>query len=197
MPADLEPSEKEESASLGRGDLLPRCSMFHADDLDRACEYLSNAVAPHRLTYLRRDHRLDLRHRRAGLGPVVFNALQYGGDVRVDVADFPDYYLVQFMLEGGCRVTQAGRSYDMAAGSIAVINPCRPFGKSWSPLGRQLMLRIERRLLDRELIAWTGREPKGPIEFDQSRTFTFAESGALTRVVRMLCDDLRRDSSAP
>jgi AraC-like DNA-binding protein len=84
----------------------------------------------------------------------------------------------------------------MTAGSIAVINPRQPFEKSWSPSGRQLMLRIERRLLDRELMAWTGREPRGPIEFDQSRTFAFAEAAALTRVVRMLCDDLRGGSSA-
>ena len=155
-----------------------------------------DAVARHRLTYLGPDHRLDLRHRRAGLGQVVFNALQFGGNVRVDAPDFPDYYLLQFMLEGGRRVRQAGHCYDMRAGSIAVINPRQPFEKSWSPSGRQLMLRIERRLLDRELIAWTGREPRGPIEFDQSRTFAFAETGTLTRVVRMLCDDLRGGSSA-
>jgi AraC-like DNA-binding protein len=198
MPALLAAArrEEEESASLGRADLLPSHPTFRADDLDCACEYLSDAVARHRLTYLGRDHRLDLRHRRAGLGQVVFNALQFGGDVRVDAPDFPNYYLVQFMLEGCCRVTQAGRSYEMTVGSIAVINPCRPFEKSWSPSGRQLMLRIERRLLDRELIAWTGREPTGPIEFDQSRTFAFAEAATLTRVVRMLCDDLRGDSSA-
>ena len=198
MPAFLAAARRkeEESANLGLADLLPRHPTFRADDLDRACEYLSDAVARHRLTYLGPDHRLDLRHRRAGLGQVVFNALQFGGNVRVDAPDFPDYYLLQFMLEGGCRVRQAGHCYDMTTGSIAVINPRQPFEKSWSPSGRQLMLRIERRLLDRELIAWTGREPRGPIEFDQSRTFAFAEAATLTRVVRMLCDDLRGGSSA-
>jgi hypothetical protein len=189
-------TEMEESATLGRGDLLPRSPVFRASDLECACEYLSGVFAPHRQTYATREHRLNLRHRRARLGAVELNALAYGGDVRIDARDWPNYYLLQFMLEGGCRVTQAQNSYDMAAGSIAVINPCRPFEKRWSPLGRQLMLRIDRRLLDRELIAWTGREPRGPIEFDQARTFAFAEAATLTRVVRMLCDDLRGDSSA-
>ena len=100
------------------------------------------------------------------------------------------------MLEGGCRVRQAGHCYDMTAGSIAVINPRQPFEKSWSPSGRQLMLRIERRLLDRELIAWTGREPRGPIEFDQSRTFAFAEAATLTRVVRAQAEMLPERSCA-
>jgi AraC-like DNA-binding protein len=189
-------TEMEESATLSRGDLLPRCPVFHASDLESACEYLSGVFAPHRQTFVTREHRLNFRHRRARLGAVELNALSYGGDVRIDAPDWPNYYLVQFMLEGGCRVTQAGRSYEMTAGSIAVINPRRPFEKSWSPSGRQLMLRIERSLLDRELIAWTGREPGGPIEFDQSRTFAFAEAATLTGVVRMLCDDLRGNRSA-
>jgi AraC-like DNA-binding protein len=187
---------EEESASLGRGDLLPRHPIFRASDLESACEYLSGVFVPHRQTYVTREHRLNFRHRRARLGAVELNALTFGGDVRVDASDWPNYYLVQFMLEGDCRVTQAGHSYDMTMGSIAVINPRRPFEKSWSPSGRQLMLRIERRLLDRELIAWTGRELAGSIEFDQSRTFAFTEAATLTRLVRMCCDDLRGDSSA-
>jgi AraC-like DNA-binding protein len=198
MPAIFAAAESkaEIAATFGRRDLLPRHPIFRASDLESACEYLSGVFAPHRQTYVTREHRLNFRHRRARLGAVELNALSYGCDVRIDAPDWPNYYLVQFMLEGGCRVTQAGPSYEMTAGSIAVINPCRPFDKSWSPSGRQLMLRIERRLLDRELIAWTGREPRGPIEFDQSRTFAFAEAATLTGVVRMLCNDLRGNSSA-
>ena len=158
---------EEESASLGRGDLLPRHPIFRASDLESACEYLSGVFVPHRQTYVTREHRLNFRHRRARSGAVELNALAFGGDVTVEAPDWLNYYLVQFMLEGGCRVAQARRSYDMTAGSIAVINPLRPFEKSWSPSGRQLMLRVERSLLDRELIAWTGREPRGPIEFDR------------------------------
>jgi AraC-like DNA-binding protein len=91
---------------------------------------------------------------------------------------------------------QAGRSYDMEAGSVAVINPCRPFTKSWTPTGRQLLLRVDRSLLERELRAWSGRDPKGLIEFDQSQAFAMEKVATLTHVVRMLCDDLRGDSSS-
>ena len=188
-------SDDEGLAGLGRRELLPRHPVFSVDNLDRVCEHLTKALAPNRLTYSGRDHRLDFRHRRALIGAVEFDALQMGGHVTVDAPDVPDFYLVQFMLEGGCRLTQAGRSYEMTAGSIAVVNACRPFQKCWSPKGRQLMLRIERNLLDRELIAWTGREPRERIEFDQSRAFSFAEAATLTDLVRMLCDAIRRDSA--
>jgi AraC-like DNA-binding protein len=83
----------------------------------------------------------------------------------------------------------------MRAGSVAVINPCRPFTKSWSPDGRQLLIRIDRSLLEREMLAWTGRDPREPIEFDQSQAFAMEKVATLTHAVRMLCDDLRGESS--
>lgn len=188
-------SDEEGSATWGHGELLPRHPVFSADNLERVCEHLTDALAQNRLTYWGRDRHLTFRHRRAGLGLVQLNALRMGGEVRVDAPDVPDFYLVQFMLEGGCRLTQSGHSYDMAAGSIAVVNAGRPFQKIWSAKGRQLMLRVERSLLDRELLAWTGREPRQRIEFDQSRTFAFDEAAALTGVVRLLCDVFHEDAT--
>ncbi len=58
------------------------------------------------------------------------------------------------------------------------------------------MIRIERSLLERELQAWTGREPKELIEFDQSQAFAMEKVATLTHAVRMLCDDLRDESSS-
>ena len=78
------------------------------------------------------QHRLDFRYRRARLGAVELNALQFGGEVMVVAPDVPDFYLLQFMLAGSCTLTQGGRSYDMPAGSVAVINSSRPFTKKWS-----------------------------------------------------------------
>ena len=186
----------DNSAPIADADLLPRHPTFHASDLEPAREYLSGVLAPHRLTYLTREHRLDFRRRYARLGAVDLNALEFGGDVRVDAPHIPEYFLVQFTLGGSCSLTQASRTYDMGAGSVAIINPCRPFTKKWSPDGRQLMLRIDRSLLEREMLAWTGREPRDRIEFDQSQALAMEKAATLTHAVRMLCDDLRDKSSS-
>ena len=177
-------------------ELLPRHPIFRARDLEAASEYLCSAIAPNRLTYSTRQHGLDFRHRLARLGAVELNAMQFGGDVTVVAPHVPDFYLLQIMLAGGCTLTQAGRSYDMPAGSLAVINSSRPFTKTWSSAGRQLMIRIEQSLLERELLAWTGREPRELILFDQSRAFAMEKVATLTHTVRMLCDDLRDNSTS-
>jgi AraC-like DNA-binding protein len=188
--------EQDHSAFLGGVNLLPRHPVFRASALEPACEYLCGVLSANRLTYLTREHRLDFRHRLAKLGAVELNAMQFGGDIMVVAPHVPDFYLLQIMLAGACTLTQAGRSYDMAAGSLAVVNSGRSFTKKWSPAGRQLMLRIDRSLLERELLAWTGREPKGPIEFDQSQAFAMEKVATLTHAVRMLCDDLGGELSS-
>jgi AraC-like DNA-binding protein len=119
-----------------------------------------------------------------------------GGEVMVVAPHVPDFYLLQIMLSGNCTLSQGGRSFDMVAGSVAVINSNRPFTKKWSAAGRQLMIRIDRSLLEHELLAWTGRERKEPIEFDQSQAFAIEKVATLTHAVRMLCDDLRDESSS-
>ena len=127
MPISLAagPRGRDDSALNGDTDLLPRHPIFRARDLELACDHLSGALAPNRLTYLTRASRLNLRHRCAKLGEVELNALQFGADVMVAARFVPDFYLLQFMLDGSCRVTQEGRSYDMPAGSVAVINSSR------------------------------------------------------------------------
>jgi AraC-binding-like domain len=187
---------QDNSLLLGGADELPRHPIFRARNLELAREYLSGVLGPHRVTYLTRDRRLDFRHRLAKLGAVELNALQYGGDVMVDAPHIPDFYLLEIMLAGNCSLSQGGRSLDMPAGSVAVINPRRPFTKFSSPAAHKLMIRIERSLLERELQAWTGREPKELIEFDQSQAFAMEKVATLTHAVRLLCDGLRDESSS-
>jgi AraC-like DNA-binding protein len=197
MPMSLATARSgQANCALLGADPLPRHPIFRARDLELAREYLSGVLGPHRVAYLTRDRRLDFRHRLAKLGAVELNVLQYGGHVMVAAPYLPDYYLLEIMLAGTCTLAQGGRSFDIPAGSVAVINPNRPFTKCLSPAARKLMIRIERSLLERELRAWAGCEPKELIEFDQSRAFAMEKVATLMHAVRMLCDDLRDESSS-
>jgi len=115
--------------------------------------------------------------------------------IMVTAPPFGDFYLLQFTLTGRCQLRQDGRCMDLPAGSVAVINPFRAFAKAWAPGTRQLLIRIDRRLLEREFRAWTGSDKTERIEFDLSPVESMAKVGTLTHYVRMLCDDLGNASS--
>ena len=181
--------------TIGDADLLPRQPIFRTRDLEQAREYLGGVFVDARFAYLSQQRRLDFRHRQAKLGPIAVNSMQYGTDIMVTAPPFGDFYLLQFTLTGRCQLRQDGSCTDLPAGSVAVINPFRAFAKAWLPGTRQLLIRIDRRLLEREFRAWTGSDKTERIEFDPSPVESMAQVGTLTHYVRMLCDDLSNESS--
>jgi AraC-like DNA-binding protein len=63
------------------------------------------------------------------------------------------------------------------------------------PGARQLLLRIDKRLVEREFRAWTSGDEAGRIEFDTQPVDDMAKVGTVARYVQMLCDDLRSEAS--
>ena len=179
-----------QSNTIGGDDLLPRQPIFRTRDLEHARKYLGGVFVDARFAYLSQERRLDFRHRQAKLGPIAVNSMQYGTAIMVTAPPFGDFYLLQFTLTGRCQLRQDGSCTDLPAGSVAVINPFRAFAKAWLPGTRQLLIRIDRQLLEREFRAWTGSDKTERIEFDPSPVESMAQVGTLTHYVRMLCDDL-------
>ena len=63
------------------------------------------------------------------------------------------------------------------------------------PKARQLMLRIDRRLVEREVRTWTGGDEGGTIEFEMPPIDDVTKVGTLALYVRMICDDFRDEAS--
>ena len=174
---------------------MPREPAFRTCDLNLAQAHMCGAFGEHRASYVSREHNLDFQLRRAKVGPIAANSLQYGGGVMISDARLRRYYLLQFTLSGECQFWQNGRQIILPAQSIAIINPGRNFNKMWLPESRQLVLQIDERVVQREFCARTGSAEAAGIEFDQSPIETMANADALVRFVRMLCDDLVSETS--
>jgi AraC-like DNA-binding protein len=149
----------------------------------------------HSVSYLSRERRLDLRHRQAKIGDIAVHSLQYGAGVMISAPQLPDFYLLQFTLVGECQLWQGTHHNLLPAGSVAVINPGRAFRKAWMPGTRQLLLRIAKRLVEREFRVWTSGDEAGSLEFDMQPVDDTAKVGTVARYVQMLCDDLRSEAS--
>jgi AraC-like DNA-binding protein len=107
----------------------------------------------------------------------------------------PNFYLLQFTLVGECHMWQGTHHSLLPAGSVAIVNPGRAFKKAWLPGTRQLLVRIEKQLVEREFHAWTGADDGRDIAFDVPPIDDPAKVGTLIRYVRMVCDDLRNEAS--
>jgi len=115
--------------------------------------------------------------------------------VMISAPLLPSFYLLQFTLAGECHMWQQTHHSVLPAGSVAIVNPGQGFKKAWLPKTRQLLLRIDARLVEREFRAWSGSDEAGGIEFDMPSIDDIAKVGTLLRYVRMLCDDLRSEAS--
>ena len=181
--------------TVGGLDLLPRQVVFRARDLEQVREHNVGVFVEHGLAYLPRERHVDFCHHQVMLGAIAINLIRYGAGVMVTAPPFNDFYVLQLTLAGECQMWQERRHSILPAGSIAVMNPFRPFKKAWLPGTRQLMLRIDKRIVEREFRAWTGSDDAVRIEFDSAPIGDMEKVGTLARYVRMLCDDLRSEAS--
>jgi hypothetical protein len=131
---------------IGGSAHLPRHPVFRTCDLDKAQQHMCGVFDQHGVTYLRRERRLDFRHRQAKVGSISVNSLQWGAGVMVNAPQLRDFYLLQFTLEGECELWQESHHDVLRARSVAIVNPGRPFRKAWMSRTRQLLLRIDSRL---------------------------------------------------
>jgi AraC-like DNA-binding protein len=180
---------------IGASDLLPRHAVFRTGDLDHARAHLCGVFAEHGVNYLPRERHLEFRHRQAKLGSIALNSLQWGAGVMVQAPLLPDFYLLQFTLAGECELWQGKHHSVLRARSVTIVNPGRAFRKAWTPRTHQLLLRIDRRLVERELRAWTDGNEGGSVEFDIPPIEDLATVGTLALYVRMVCDDLKNEAS--
>jgi AraC-like DNA-binding protein len=180
---------------IGGSDLLPRHPVFRTHDLEQGRAHLCRALGEHKVVCLPHERRIDLRHRQAKVGPIALSLLQYGAGVMINVPVLPDFYLLQFTLAGECQMWQEGHYSVLSARSVAIANSGRAYRKAWMPGTSQLLLRIDKRLVEREFSAWTGIDEAGGIEFDIPPIDDMAKVGTFARYVRMLCDDLRSEAS--
>jgi AraC-like DNA-binding protein len=113
----------------------------------------------------------------------------------IDAPPFTDFYLLQFTLNERCEIWQNRAHTILPSGSVAIVNPFSAFRKAWLPKARQLLLQIDKRLVEREFRASTGVDEAEHIKFELSPVTDLSRVGTLSRYVQMLYDDIRDEKS--
>lgn len=140
--------------------------LFTSRDLREVQGRVSSVFKPHSLEIRDGSTRLHSRLHHVPIGQVSFNRLKYGGEVQIRPERLEDFYLIQMPLQGEAHIISDGNPLRSVAGTASVLNPTQTLDMRWNRVCDQLILRIDRQVLEQTCSHFLGRPIKKPVEFE-------------------------------
>ncbi|ATY11657.1 AraC family transcriptional regulator [Amycolatopsis sp. AA4] len=135
-----------------------------ADDVDQVVGACSSALRPHTLRV--RD-RLSARLDHLAAGSVSVNRLRYGAAVRIsELAPEQDEFLLSLPVAGRARFAYGTASAVLRPGTASVVSPYRAFQLDFDDEFEQVVLRLDRPLVERTAALLAGRPGPVAVQFD-------------------------------
>jgi len=146
---------------------LSRHRIFHTTDLDEARDLVTKVYAPHELSYAGQPgSQLDTSMSHVPLGEISLNRLRYGAKVNIAVECLGSFLLVMMPISGSVQI-RCGNQQILSTPKLAsVISPTLSMHETIEADCDQIMVRIERELLERTCAQHMGQELRQPLCFD-------------------------------
>lgn len=170
-------------------------SILHTGDLDEACDGVSRVLSPHDLRVVSVERRLDARLWHAPMGAVSINRLGYGATVDIDVGCTNDFVLVMMPLRGVADICCGGESIRSSSQLASVISPTLPLRMRSRYDADQIMIRIDRGLIERHCTQYLGHGLRRPVEFQLGMDLTTGGGISWCGLVRYLVSELDRPTN--
>src|ERR1700682_2658172 len=157
--------------------------------VDEAAEQIGRIFCPHDLTPLRADSpRFYARHNCAAFDGFSVNYVAYGGSVSIDPGCLERFFLLQVPVAGAALVSNASRDIASAPGLTAsLLSPTVPTRMIWDRDCAQLILLVERRLVEQRAAALAGKSVRA-VEFDPAVDLSTRGARALQAQINGLVD---------
>jgi len=180
------------AASIPQHDPAARLAAFNrvsTDSVDAAADAVGRIFCPHRLTP---EHRTSpdffALHNCAVFGGLSVNYVAYGGSVSIDPGCLERFFLLQIPVHGSSRIQTAARDIVTAPGaSASLLSPTIPTRMTWQGNCAQLILLVDRRLLEQRAAALSGR-PAGAVEFEPAVDLSSPSGRAIQSQILDLVD---------
>jgi AraC-like DNA-binding protein len=175
---------------------LVRRERLASRDLAEVHSHMQSTICSHDLG-LEVPSSIDFTHRQASIGELALNAIYYGqhsGRVWVKAAPVQSRYLVQFSLSGSSRISQCGKTTEVAAGSVFILNPAYEHEQELSQDYRHMNVLLPCSILQRIAYRDLYLDLDQPILFESCDIASNPGAATLWRYVATLCADLDSDS---
>ena len=165
------------ATSIPKHDPAARLAAFNrvsTGSVDDAADAVGRIFCPHRLTP---EHRTSpdffALHNSAVFGGLSVNYVAYGGSVSIDPGCLERFFLLQIPVHGSSRIQTASRDLTTSPGlSASLLSPTIPTQMTWQGNCAQLILLVDRRLLEQRAAALSGR-PASAVEFEPADIIGF------------------------
>lgn len=140
---------------------LPERQLFASRDLLQTRSLVGAVMKPHDLKVHGAKQQVNARMHHMAFGGVSLNRLKYGAEVEIEPGPLDDFYLIQMPLTGHALITSGNQHIGSDPDIASVLSPSDSTVMRWSADCDQLMVRIDRMLVDRAIGALSGRlEPE-------------------------------------
>jgi len=174
---------------------LPRFLQLRSSDLDETREVVAKIFCAHRLSLVRRGSRLDARHHAARAGGISLHYMDYGAAVRIAAGELGDCFLVEIPLGGVSEVT-VGRQRVVADRNTAVVlSPAAPIELRRAAGSPQLIVRVDRILLESQLCRMLNRQVDRPLRFSVAMDLTSPGGRTWLNLVDLLRGEMENDGA--
>ncbi len=184
----------DESTCVEQRRPLGAYSILRTPDLDEARAGVAGVLSPHDLRISRQGDCLDTELCHVSLGGVSINRLRYGATVDIDVGCTKDFLLVMMPLAGSSEIRCGDASIRSTAQLASVVSPTLPLRMHSANGADQIMVRIDRALIERQCMQHLGRELRRPIEFALGMDLTGSTGQSWSGLIRYLVGELDRDA---
>jgi len=141
--------------------------IFHTMDLDEARDLVAKIYAPHELAYASQaGSQLDTSMSHFPIGGISLNRLRYGTRVNIEVECLDNFLLVMMPITGSVQIRCGDQNICSSPRLASVISPTLPMRETIEADCDQIMVRIERELLERTCAQHLGQELQQPLCFN-------------------------------
>ncbi|CAB1368400.1 AraC family transcriptional regulator [Denitratisoma oestradiolicum] len=159
-------------------DPLSRHRLFQTFDATEARERVAEVYCPHELKILGEDNqRVDTCMDHVPLGGVSLNRLRYGPTVKIDAGHLQTFVLVMMPMVGTSHVTCGEEKLRAHPGTAAVISPTKPFYQTIDANCDQIMVQLDRDLVERTCAQHIGHDLRHPLQFKLGLDMSDQSSG--------------------
>ena len=159
---------------------------YMTDDLDAAREHISCLFVPHQLDIIGRNQVLDVHISKAQLDGISLIYHRHGACVSVRPQLLRDFFLLQLPIRGEAFVTVNKQYVHCHPKQAVMISPTLGVDMKFAEGCEQLIVRIERTDLERQMEQHLGRHINLPVEFAPAVPLTTSSAKEVTSLLRYM-----------